>query len=166
MNFTFQDAIPIPFFFFSSSLSSRLFFRLQDPFITTRLTFLILFIALLYAATLQLARKTYTRTRTGYSAPWPWAAPSGAPMLARAGSAAEHRSPRQSRCARCAPCHQLARSRSRRRAPPWTSSSDSRNQKVRSHTAAMDSYPIAMDSYQLIAPSIKTFDSYPQGRVR
>ena len=25
----------------------------------------------------------------------------------------------------------------------------------------MDSYPIAMDSYQLIAPSIKTFDSYP-----
>ena len=29
------------------------------------------------------------------------------------------------------------------------------------HTAAMDSYPIAMDSYQLIAPSIKTFDSYP-----
>ena len=25
---------------------------------------------------------------------------------------------------------------------------------------------IAMDSYQLIAPSIKTFDSYPQGRVR
>jgi hypothetical protein len=34
------------------------------------------------------------------------------------------------------------------------------------NTAAMDSYPIAMDSYQLIAPSIKTFDSYPQGRVR
>ena len=31
----------------------------------------------------------------------------------------------------------------------------------REHTTAMDSYRIAMDSYQLIAPSIKMFDSYP-----
>ena len=34
-------------------------------------------------------------------------------------------------------------------------------QALSANTAAMDSYWIAMDSYQLIAPSIKMFDSYP-----